>query len=82
MSANPMKTAKKASKVFVVGFAVFVIAVIAIATGPAWTIDDVTKSGAQHSVTCHEKWHTDHVKKIAVTAAGASTLKKGDECPS
>lgn len=52
------------------------------AFSPSWTVDDIQHSGKALVVTCHEKWHTDHLRKVTVTAAASNGLKDGDACPS
>jgi hypothetical protein len=66
---------------FIIVFVLFICGIAVAAVGPQWVIDDVLQTGNRHYVTCHEKWHTDHVRKVPVTAIDAATLRHGDRCP-
>jgi hypothetical protein len=63
---------------FLVLVGLFVFGVFLVGISPEWRVDSVRGT----TVTCHERWHTNHTKAVQVTPSAAVVIGVNDKCPS
>jgi hypothetical protein len=77
MTSPAAAKAKKAGIWAFVAASPLLIGVIVAGVGPGWRVDSV--DGA--TVTCHQRFRTDHTKTVKVSNEVAKTVHVDDTCP-